>query len=256
METEKNEQLWLIAKKRVKFKRHLATYIVINTFLWILWYFTDNKNNEVGVPWPLFSMLGWGIGLMFSFLGAYVFIKHDAIEKELGRLRATSVNPKSLPSELATSLLGQAIERDYTLADLLRRPNQSHRQIDQVSQAVKAAPMQVLSTAALQAQVVEQVEIQSKYAGYIVRQQAEIERQETNENFLLPEDLDYQDVRGLSKEAQQKLNKHRPQTLGQASRISGITPAAASLLLVYLKKRRGMATLNSVSNSTQDEQAA
>ena len=202
------------------------------------------------------TQVGRELGLVDDVRWAFFNEKHDAIEKELGRLRATSVNPKSLPSELATSLLGQAIERDYTLADLLRRPNQSHRQIDQVSQAVKAAPMQVLSTASLQAQVVEQVEIQSKYAGYIVRQQAEIERQETNENFLLPEDLDYQDVRGLSKEAQQKLNKHRPQTLGQASRISGITPAAASLLLVYLKKRRGMATLNSVSNSTQDEQAA
>lgn len=89
MENEKNEQLWKIAKKRVAFKRHLATYIVINTFLWLLWYFTDHReaDNEAGIPWPIFPMLGWGIGVMFSYLGAYVFIKHDAIEKEYEKLR-------------------------------------------------------------------------------------------------------------------------------------------------------------------------
>ncbi|HKU69345.1 MAG TPA: tRNA uridine-5-carboxymethylaminomethyl(34) synthesis enzyme MnmG, partial [Burkholderiales bacterium] len=86
-------------------------------------------------------------------------------------------------------------------------------------------------------QVAEQVEIQARYQGYIERQREEIERQEHYENLRLPEGLDYQDVRGLSVEARQKLNQHRPETLGQASRISGITPAAISVLLVHLKRR-------------------
>ncbi len=83
----KNEQLWKIAKNRVAFKRHLVTYIIINSFLWLLWYFTDGKEEQNGIPWPLFSMLGWGIGLMFSYLKAYVFIKHDAIDKEYEKLK-------------------------------------------------------------------------------------------------------------------------------------------------------------------------
>lgn len=87
METEREKELWKIAKKRVSFKRHLATYIVINSFLWLLWYFTDSKEESAGVPWPLFPMLGWGIGVMFSFLGAYVFAKQDSIEKEFEKLK-------------------------------------------------------------------------------------------------------------------------------------------------------------------------
>ncbi len=87
METENDRELWRIAKKRVGFKRHLATYIVINSFLWLLWYFTDRNEDQAGVPWPIFPMLGWGIGVMFSFLGAYVFIKHNAIEKEYEKLK-------------------------------------------------------------------------------------------------------------------------------------------------------------------------
>ena len=90
METEKDQELWRIAKKRVGFRRHLATYMIINGFLWALWYFTDHKNDDDengGVPWPIFPMLGWGIGLMFSYLNAYVFIKHDSVQKEYDRLK-------------------------------------------------------------------------------------------------------------------------------------------------------------------------
>ena len=87
METERERELWKLAKKRVGFKRHLATYIVINSFLWLMWYFTDHNDNEAGVPWPIFPMLGWGIGVIFSFLGAYVFIKQDSIEKEFEKLK-------------------------------------------------------------------------------------------------------------------------------------------------------------------------
>ncbi len=87
LETEKERELWKIAKKRVGFKRHLATYIVINAFFWFLWFFTDHNDTHAGVPWPIFPMLGWGIGVMFSYLGAYVFTKHDSVEKEYEKLK-------------------------------------------------------------------------------------------------------------------------------------------------------------------------
>ena len=182
--------------------------------------------------------IGRKLGMVNDERWTFFNRKRDAVAREVARLQGTSVNPKSLPAEVATELIGQAIERDYTLADLLRRPDLSHAQVSAVGAFVKAPAFENISPDTLQAQVLEQVEIQSKYAGYIVRQQAEISRQEHNENLDLPLDMDYTEVRGLSKEVQQKLNQHRPQTLGQASRISGITPAAASLLLVHLKKRR------------------
>lgn len=87
METQREQELWNLAKKRVGFKRHLATYIIINGFLWALWYFTDRYEEERGIPWPIFPMLGWGIGLMFNFLGAYVFTKHDSVQKEYDKLK-------------------------------------------------------------------------------------------------------------------------------------------------------------------------
>lgn len=86
METEQEKQLWKIAKKRVGFKRHLATYIIINSMLWVLWSFDKSEDNGE-LPWPLWSMLGWGVGLAFSFLGAYVFTKEDAIQKEFEKLK-------------------------------------------------------------------------------------------------------------------------------------------------------------------------
>lgn len=88
MDELREQELWKLAKKRVGFKRHLATYIIINSFLWALWYFTDHNEEEYGgVPWPIFPMLGWGIGLMFSFLNAYVFTKHDSVQKEYDKLK-------------------------------------------------------------------------------------------------------------------------------------------------------------------------
>lgn len=162
--------------------------------------------------------------------------KRDAVEAEMQRLRDTWVNPRMLPPERATELFGQPIEREYSLADLLRRPDIDYAA---VAAAVPGATQDPV--------VIEQVEIQLKYAGYITRQQQEIERQVRSEALPLPPDLDYSQVRGLSIEVQQKLNRQRPQTLGQAGRISGVTPAALSLLLVHLKKRRLSAT---------DEQAA
>jgi tRNA uridine 5-carboxymethylaminomethyl modification enzyme len=120
------------------------------------------------------------------------------------------------------------MEREYSLFDLLRRPDVAYAALKPWMHEDAAQP----GTA-----VAEQVEIAAKYSGYIERQKDEVKRQLSQERAALPSDLDYATVRGLSKEVQQKLNQHRPETVGQAARIQGITPAAISLLLVYLKRR-------------------
>ena len=158
--------------------------------------------------------------------------KRDAIAREQERLKATWVNPKSLPAELADRVLGKPIEREYSLMDLLKRPGVTHASL---------ASLAASGEFAIDAAVAEQVEIQAKYQGYITRQQDEVARTERHESLALPCNLDYRTVRGLSIEVQQRLNQHRPETVGQASRISGITPAAISLLLVHLK--RGIGTV-------------
>jgi tRNA uridine 5-carboxymethylaminomethyl modification enzyme len=154
--------------------------------------------------------------------------KQEAIAREQERLKRTWVNPKSLPEAEAVRVLGKPIEREYALFELLRRPDVSYEALLSLPDA---------GPGETDPQVRQQLEIAAKYQGYIDRQAEEIERSRHYEELTLPEDLDYRDVRGLSIEAQQKLNKQRPQTLGQAGRISGITPAAISLLLVYLKKK-------------------
>jgi tRNA uridine 5-carboxymethylaminomethyl modification enzyme len=155
--------------------------------------------------------------------------KRDAIAREQERLKSTWVHPKSLPAEAAERVLGGPIEREYSLMDLLKRPGVSHAALDELSG----------EHAAVEPDVAAQVEIQAKYQGYVARQREEIERHERYEAMALPSDLDYREVHGLSIEVQQKLNQHRPETIGQASRVSGITPAAISLLLVHLKRREG-----------------
>jgi tRNA uridine 5-carboxymethylaminomethyl modification enzyme len=127
----------------------------------------------------------------------------------------------------ATALLGAPIEREYSLADLVRRPDVAYR-----------AVIEATGPGAIDPAVAEQVEIQLKYQGYIVRQQAEVERVSHQEHQPIPTDIVYEDVRGLSVEVRQRLAQHRPQTVGQASRMQGITPAAVSLLLVHLKRLR------------------
>jgi tRNA uridine 5-carboxymethylaminomethyl modification enzyme len=165
--------------------------------------------------------------------------KRDAIESELQRLRSTSVNPKVLPPERATELIGQPIERDYTLGELLARPDVRYESLMRHAGPGLTERAAELGLDTLRAaQAVEQIEIQSKYAGYIARQQAEVNRSERNDLLPIPLDFDYARVRGLSNEVRGKLAAQRPQTIGQASRLSGVTPAAISLLLVYLKKRR------------------
>jgi tRNA uridine 5-carboxymethylaminomethyl modification enzyme len=191
--------------------------------------------------------------------------KRDAVSRETERLRSTWVHPNLLSAADAERLLGKAIEHEYSLADLLRRPGVGFDAIAEV--AAIAKPEVAVSRAALHAElgqtladtVIEQAEISIKYAGYITKQNDEVERATHFENLRLPSELDYGQVTALSFEARQKLTKHRPETLGQASRISGITPAAISLLLIHLKKGRFkefMATDRAGNDTTPTDAAA
>jgi len=154
--------------------------------------------------------------------------KRDAIGREQERMKGIWINPRLLAPEVLASVFTQPLEREHPLTELLRRPDVSYAQLMALPGAGPGVADQ---------QVAEQVEIQAKYQGYIERQREEIARQEHYESLRLPEEIDYREVRGLSVEAQQKLNQHRPETLGQAGRISGMTPAAISVLLVHLKRR-------------------
>jgi tRNA uridine 5-carboxymethylaminomethyl modification enzyme len=154
--------------------------------------------------------------------------KRDAIAAERERLKSTWVNPRVLASAEAERVLGKSAERAYSLFDLLRRPDVTYATLTTLPDAGPGVTDRT---------VAEQVEIQAKYAGYIARQQDEVVRQSEHESTPLPADLDYRAVQGLSFEVQQKLAQHRPETVGQAARISGVTPAAISLLLVHLKRR-------------------
>jgi len=163
--------------------------------------------------------------------------KRDAVSRETERLKSTWVNPTILPAEDAVPLLGKPIEREYSLADLLRRPEVRYDSLMSLQGGRHAPEAPLDEDPLLVDQIREQIEIGIKYHGYITRQAAEVDKLEANESTRLPEGLDYTEVRGLGFEVSQKLNQHRPETLGQASRISGVTPAAISLLLVHLKKK-------------------
>ncbi len=154
-------------------------------------------------------------------------VKREAVALEIERMKSTWVNPKILAAEDAERVLGKNIEREYSLYELLRRPDVSYQAL---------MSMNGFAAVAVDEKVAEQVEIQAKYQGYIERQHTEIARHVENEMLKLPINLDYSLVGGLSTEVRQKLEKFRPETLGQAGRISGITPAAISLLLVHLKR--------------------
>ncbi|WP_373974010.1 tRNA uridine-5-carboxymethylaminomethyl(34) synthesis enzyme MnmG [Chitinibacter sp. SCUT-21] len=155
--------------------------------------------------------------------------KRESIAKEFERLKSTWVNPRILAAAEAERVLGKAIEREYTLADLLRRPEVTYQSL---------MSLEVAGPGVSDEKVAEQIEIQVKYQGYIERQQGEVAKRDTLEDVELPEGFDFTQVPGLSKEIQQKLSTQRPQTLGIASRISGVTPAAIALLVVYIKKSR------------------
>ncbi|QTR51402.1 tRNA uridine-5-carboxymethylaminomethyl(34) synthesis enzyme MnmG [Candidatus Thiothrix anitrata] len=170
---------------------------------------------------------GRELGLVDNTRWAAFCEKREAIEREQQRLRATLLQPTAVSAEDSQRVFGDVLSREYKLYDLLRRPNVTYS-------ALTSLP--TVGEPVADEKVAEQVEIQCKYAGYIDRQQEEIHKQRRNEETRLPDSLDYALVRGLSNEVRQKLQNQRPVTLGQAARIPGITPAAISLLLVYLKK--------------------
>jgi tRNA uridine 5-carboxymethylaminomethyl modification enzyme len=179
----------------------------------------DSRLTEIGRELGLVDDLRWG---MFNR-------KRDAVAREAERLKATWVNPRQLPEIDAIRVLGQPMEREYRLFDLLRRPQVSYASLLSLPGAGEGVAA---------AEVIEQLEIQAKYQGYIERQQEEIDKGLAHESMALPTDIDYAQVPGLSFEVRQKLAQMRPQTLGQASRLQGLTPAAISLLLVHLKRRK------------------
>ncbi len=155
--------------------------------------------------------------------------KRDAIAGERERLDSTWVQPETVDPEHALRVLGQPLTRRSTLLELLRRPELSYEAVLELAN---------IDTAIDDREVIQQLEIEARYSGYIVRQTQEIEQHSRHENAHLSAELDYGTIRGLSIEVQQKLNAHKPATVGQASRISGVTPAAISLLLVHLKRKR------------------
>lgn len=155
--------------------------------------------------------------------------KKEAIDREKARLKQTWIRPDADTSDRVESILGQPLQRETNLLDLLRRPEISYQDL------VRLGP---LDSALTDLQAIRQLEIQARYSGYIERQVAEIERLKKHEDTLLPDNLNYDRVRGLSTEVRQKLSETRPQSVGQASRIPGVTPAAISLLLVHLKKQQ------------------
>jgi tRNA uridine 5-carboxymethylaminomethyl modification enzyme len=196
--------------------------------------------------------VGRRLGLVDEARWVAFCAKREALERELQRLRSAWVRPATLPAADAQRLLGKALEHEYSLAELLRRPGVGY---DTVAEAARVAAAQANPTAGpgvavsretLRAElgqsqadaVIEQAEITLKYAGYIAKQTDEVERAAHFERLRMPADLDYGQVTALSFEVRQTLAQHRPETLGQASRLSGVTPAAVSLLLVHLKKKR------------------
>ncbi|MGP4845459.1 tRNA uridine-5-carboxymethylaminomethyl(34) synthesis enzyme MnmG [Marinobacter sp. 1Y8] len=168
---------------------------------------------------------GQKLGLIDEARWQHFNAKRDAIQVERSRLDSTHVHPKTPQAEIADQYLQKPLHREHTLADLLRRPEINYAHVAEIS-GEHADEI-----------VAGQVEIEVKYEGYISRQEAEIDRLRRNENLPLPIDIDYQSIGGLSNEIKQKLGEVRPETVAQASRIQGVTPAAISQLLVHLKKR-------------------
>ena len=171
---------------------------------------------------------GYQIGLVSEAQWQAFERKREQIEREIQRLKTTWYTPQKLDEAEQMRVLGQKLSREANLHDLLRRPNLDYASLMTLPDAL---PAQELGN-----DVIEQVEIQVKYQGYIDRQNEEIEGRRDIETLKLPVDIDYSKVKGLSAEVQQKLNLNRPETVGQASRISGITPAAVALLMVHLKR--------------------
>lgn len=175
------------------------------------------------------------LGLLSEEKWARYARKHEAVQREIERLKSTWVNPMIVSQADCECVLGKKIEREYSLAQLLSRPNTVYEEL----MTLKKADGSLVSDQKLgDAAQVEQVDIAMKYSGYIERQKSEIAKTTANEELRIPSDIDYDTVGGLSFEVRQKLKAMRPETLGQAGRISGVTPAAVSLLLIHLKRRQ------------------
>ncbi|HBT33557.1 MAG TPA: tRNA uridine-5-carboxymethylaminomethyl(34) synthesis enzyme MnmG [Pusillimonas sp.] len=159
--------------------------------------------------------------------------KRDAVTSEVARLKSTWVQPQKLSSESAEQVLGKQIEREYSLHDLLKRPNVHYETLAELKDN---AGETLAGTLVKEPHVSEQVEIQIKYAGYVNRQQEEVKKQANLDDQVIPEEINYDTIQSLSIEVRQKLKQSRPQTVGQAQRVSGVTPAAISLLLIHIKR--------------------
>ena len=184
------------------------------------------------------TAIGRELGLVDDYRWNTFCRKQEAVSRETSRLQDIWIGPKHGSAKAVSELLGQDLSHECSLADLLRRPGITYEAVTSLSEGLWSLGT-LDDDLGLAQQISDQVEISIKYQGYIERQALEVARQEHNETFPLPETLDYTQVVGLSKEVQQKLNLHKPGTLGQAGRISGVTPAALSLLLVHLKKGLG-----------------
>jgi tRNA uridine 5-carboxymethylaminomethyl modification enzyme len=182
--------------------------------------------------------IGRRLGLVDDRRWEFFCKKQEAVSRETERLRSTWVSPKILTALESEELLGQVITHEYNLADLLRRPGITYDKLTSSFDG-RWSPGVLADDVVLSDQIAEQVEIGIKYQGYIDRQAVEIARHSYHEEMALPADIDYSNVHGLSTEAQQKLNLHKPSTLGQASRVAGVTPATISILLIHLKKGLG-----------------
>ena len=186
---------------------------------------------EDNADWRL-TELGRQFGLVDDLRWDAYRRKRESVETEIQRLRSTWVNPRMVDAQIAEQVLGKAIEREYLLSDLLKRPGVSYESL----MAMPYLEGIELSEGLPPGDEAEQVEVQVKYEGYIARQQDEITRTQSHDLQAIPSDIDYSEITSLSFEVRQKLTQHRPETIGQASRMSGVTPAAISLLLIHLKR--------------------
>ena len=179
--------------------------------------------------------IGYQLGCVDALRWTAYARKRDAVARELERLKSTWVNPRILEDAQSETVFGKVLDREHSLYDLLKRPQVRYHELAQLRHRDGTLPV-LPSLEALAPDVVQQLEIAAKYEGYIARQRVEIARHESHETTLIPEAFDYAQVRGLSIEVRQKLQAQRPGSVGQAARISGVTPAAISLLLVFLKR--------------------
>jgi tRNA uridine 5-carboxymethylaminomethyl modification enzyme len=194
---------------------------------------------------------GRELGLVDDERWRFFETKRAAVEREVARLEQTIVQPHHVDGEQSVATFGAPLTREAWAFDLLRRPEVSYARLTAVASVGALTDETLTGDERLLEQIALQVDVQAKYTGYLDRQTKEIERQSRNEDTALPADLNYIEVRGLSHEVRQRLTEARPQTLGQAGRVPGVTPAALSLLLVHLKKHGAFLARRAASTGTE-----